>query len=249
MKIVYVFALFFTALGALPAASQDKSAFTSAQREELKTFIRDYLVKNPEVIAEAIGAWQEKEEADKEKHRVETIASKSEELFNPKEQTVIGNPKGDVTVVEFFDYNCGYCKSMFPDMIELIKSDGKIRLVMKELPILGPNSVTAAKAALASRNQHKYSEFHQALLGYKGPVNDAVITVVAKNVGLNVDQLKEDMKNPDYDAIIDANKDLARALNVTGTPALLIGDAYIGGAVNKERLADYIADARKKKKS
>ncbi|MSO97600.1 MAG: DsbA family protein [Rhodospirillaceae bacterium] len=233
-------------LSAGPALAQDKSAFTPAQREEMKTLVRDYLLENPEVIADAIGKLQEREEAKKEQERMELIAKRKDELVNPKEQTYLGNLQGDVTIVEFFDYNCGYCKSMFPDLIQLVKSDGRIRLVMKEFPILGPQSVTATKAALASRNQRKYSEFHQALLAYKGGLNEAAINTVAKGVGLNVEKLQEDMKDTELDKLIKDNRDLAQALGITGTPALLIGDTFIGGAIGRDKLSELVAAARKK---
>lgn len=251
MKINWLFAAPILALAtllAVPASAQDKSAFSPAQREEMKTLIRDYLIKNPEVIAEAIEALQAKAEQEKDQARNATIAMFKDELFNPKEQTVIGNSQGDITIVEFFDYNCGYCKSMFNDLLQTIKSDGKIRVVLKELPILGPNSVTATKAALASRNQRKYPEFHQALISYKGAINEAAISAVAKGIGLNVDKLLQDMKDPEFDKIIEKNRELARAMDVTGTPALLVGETFVGGAIGKDRLQALIAEERKKKK-
>ncbi|MBL8630664.1 MAG: DsbA family protein [Rhodospirillaceae bacterium] len=253
--IAAAFLLAFAAVFTEPSIAQEKaaektaekSAFTAAQRDELKTLVRDYLIKNPEVIAEAIEALQTKAEQEKVDRRDATIAMNKEALYNPKEQTILGNLQGDVTIVEFFDYNCGYCKSMFPDLIQAIKADGKIKLVLKELPILGPNSVTATKAALASRNQRKYPEFHQALISYKGQVNEDAIKAVAKGVGLNVEKLLEDMKDPSFEDIIDKNRDLARNMDVTGTPALLIGGTYVGGAIKKEKMQELIASARKKK--
>ena len=235
-----------SAVMAFPAVAQGKSAFSAAQREQLKTLVREYLLENPEVIADAIGKLQEKEEAKKDKERAATIAMHKQEMVTPKEQTVIGNLQGDVTIVEFFDYNCGYCKSMFNDLISVVKADGKIKVVTKEFPILGPSSVTASKAALASRNQRKYSEFHQALISYKGALSEAAINTVAKSVGLNVEKLQEDMKDSELDKIIDQNRKLAQELGITGTPALLIGDTFIGGAIDKDRIVSYIAAARKK---
>ena len=231
---------------ASPTAAQDKSAFTAAQREQLKTLVRDYLLENPEVIADAIGKLQEKEEAKKDQERAVTIAMYRQDLVNPKEQTVIGNLQGDATIVEFFDYNCGYCKSMYSDLLQVMRADGKIKIVTKEFPILGPGSVTATKAALASRNQRKYSEFHQALMNYKGALNEAAIMTVAKGVGLNVEKLQEDMKDPEFDKLIDKNRNLAKELGITGTPALIIGDAFVGGAVGKDRVLELVAAARKK---
>ncbi len=252
LTVAAAFLLAFAALFTEPSiaqekAAQEKSSFTPAQREEMKTLVRDYLIKNPEVIAEAIEALQAKHEDEKEMRRDATIAMNKDALYNPKEQTILGNLQGDVTIVEFFDYNCGYCKSMFGDLIQTVKTDGKIKLVLKELPILGPNSVTATKAALASRNQRKYPEFHQALISYKGQINEEAIKAVAKGVGLNVDKLLEDMKDPTFEDVIEKNRDLARDMDVTGTPALLIGGTFVGGAIKKDKMQELIAQARKKK--
>jgi protein-disulfide isomerase len=252
MKInrpVGAFLLAFTAIVSLSSVTvaQDKSSFSPAQRDELKVLVRDYLVKNPEVIAEAIEALQAKMEQEKATQQEATIVMNKDKLLSPKEQTILGNHQGDITIVEFFDYNCGYCKSMFTDLIQVVKSDGKIKLVLKELPILGPNSVTATKAALAARNQRKYPEFHQALISYKGRIDDAAITAVAKGVGLNVDKLLEDMKDPEFDKIIDENRQLAEELNITGTPALIVGKTFVPGAIGKDKLQNLVAEARKKK--
>jgi protein-disulfide isomerase len=238
-------ALVLAAATALPALGQEKSALNPAQREQVKTLVREYLLEHPEVIAEAIGKLQEKEEAKKDADRAASIAMNKQELFSPKEATVIGNLQGDITIVEFFDYNCGYCKTMFNDILQVMKADGKIKVVTKEFPILGPGSITASKAALASRNQRKYSEFHQALMNYKGPLNEAAINTVAKGVGINVEKLQEDMKDPELDKIIDRNHDLAKELGITGTPALIVGDTFVGGAIGKDRLSAMIAEARK----
>lgn len=248
-KTLFLASAAFALVAALPAQAQEKSALTPAQRDQVKTLVREYLLEHPEVIAEAIGKLQEKEEAKKDAERAAAIAMNKQELFTPKEGTAIGNLQGDVTVVEFFDYNCGYCKSMFSDILQVIKTDGKVKVVTKEFPILGPGSITAAKAALASRNQRKYAEFHQALISYKGPLNEQAINTVAKGVGLNVEKLQEDMKDPELDKIIDRNHDLAKELGITGTPALIVGDTFVGGAIGKERLTALIADARKAAKN
>jgi protein-disulfide isomerase len=249
MTKILSFVMPLLALAALligPSLAQDKSAFTPAQRDEMKTLVRDYLLENPEVIADAIGKLQEKEEAKKDQQRIGLINERKDELLTPKEQTIIGNLQGDVTIVEFFDYNCGYCKSMFVDLMQVMKSDGKIRVVAKEFPILGPQSITATKAALAARNQRKYSEFHQALMTYKGSLSEAAINNIAKGLGLNVEKLQEDMKDAEFDKIISKNRELAQALGITGTPAMLIGDTFVGGAVDKDRLIELVAAARKK---
>jgi protein-disulfide isomerase len=227
------------------AHAQEKSTFSDAQKKEIDGLIRAYLLKNPEVINEMVDILQAKQEEERVKKQKEVIAKHRDELFNPPEATVIGNVKGDVTVVEFFDYNCGYCKSMFPAVMETLREDGKIKLVLKELPILGPSSETAARAALAARKQGKYSEFHQALLGHKGALNDGLIMTIAKDTGLNVEQLQKDMKDASVRDVIDRNRDLARDLQITGTPAVFVGEAFYPGAIDKEQLKALVADARK----
>jgi len=237
--------------GVLPSsaasAAEAKSNFTPAQKEEIGKLVREYLLANPEVLTETIDAMQAKENKAKEAKQAAVVSARKGEIFNPQEATVIGNLKGDVTVVEFFDYNCGYCKSMFQTLIETIEADKKIRLVLKELPILGPSSLTAARAALAARKQGKYREIHLALLRHKGALNDDAIMKVAKDVGLDMKKLDADMKSGETAAIIAKNRNLADELGIEGTPALFIGDAFVPGAIQKDHLQEMIADARKKK--
>jgi protein-disulfide isomerase len=226
-------------------AADDKSSFTPAQKQEIQKLVRDYLVEHPEVLNEAINALQAKEDRAKEEKQSAAVKGHKKDLFDQTDGTVIGNPKGDVTLVEFFDYNCGYCKSMFPAMMEALKEDGKVRLVLKEFPILGPSSVTASRAALASRKQGKYNEFHLAMLGHKGSLTDDAVFVIAKDTGLDVDKLKKDMDDPAVAAIINKNRQLAQDLDIEGTPALIVGDTLVPGAVPKARLVDLLKQARK----
>jgi protein-disulfide isomerase len=228
------------------AAGNEKSNFTPAQREEIQKLVHAYLLEHPEVLNEAIAALQTQDDAKRDATQKTALDSRHGELFKPAEDTVIGNPKGDVTVVEFFDYNCGYCKAMFPAMMDILKDDGNVRLVMKEFPILGPTSLTASKAALASVKQGKYSAFHMALLGYKGHLTDDTVFTIAGKVGLDVNQLHKDMNDPEIGKIIDRNIDLAQALQVTGTPALVVGTTVTPGALDKDGLKDLIAKARAK---
>jgi protein-disulfide isomerase len=247
----------FLAAPALPAAAADapappaaappaKSSFTPAQREELKGLIRAYLLENPEVISEVVTALQTKEDNAREAKQKKAMAARAKDLRDSPEGTVIGNSKGDVTVVEFFDYNCGYCKSLFPSLMDVIKADGKLRVVLKEFPILGPSSVTASKAALASVKQGKYADFHVAMMSHKGSLSDETVMKIAKDTGLDLPRLQADMKSEDVEKVIAKNHDLARELDVTGTPALVIGEAFVPGAIGKDALKDLIAKARAK---
>jgi protein-disulfide isomerase len=230
---------------AAPAPAQEKGGFSSQQRDQVKGLVREYILENPEIISEAIVALQAKEERARTEKQAKALATHKDALFNPTENTIIGNPKGNVTVVEFFDYNCGYCKSMFSAVREILEDDSDVRMVMKEFPILGPGSVVAARAALASREQGKYSELHMALLGHKGSLNQASVEGIANDVGLNIDKLRADMNNPDINEILGNNMALAQDLGIEGTPALIVGDKLIPGAIGVDRLRDLIADARK----
>lgn len=214
--------------------------FTAPQAQEIKGLVREYILENPEIITEAITLLQSKQEIEKLDRQRQNLQQLQSELQNPPENTIIGNPDGNVTVVEFFDYNCGYCKSMFDTVLETVQSNNDIRLVLIEFPILGPNSVTASKAALASLNQDLYGPFHQAMMSHKGGLNEATIMTLARGVGINVEKLQEDMKDPDLDKIIEKNRGFAQKLEINGTPALVIGDALIPGAISAERLNDLI---------
>ena len=226
-------------------AADAKSTLSPGQKDEIKTLVREYLIEHPEVISEAIDAMQAKETKAKADKQATVVNARKTEIYNPAEGTIIGNAKGDVTVVEFFDYNCGYCKSMFQAMMETLKEDPKMRLVLKELPILGPSSVTASRAALAARKQGKYRELHLALLSHKGSLNDDAIMEIAKSVDLDVKKLQADMKDPEVQAIIAKNRNLADELGIDGTPALFVGNAFVPGAIQKDHLTDLIASARK----
>jgi protein-disulfide isomerase len=235
----------FTGLASAPPARAADSTLSAAQKEEVKKLVREYILENPSIISEAITALETNSEKAKVEKRAQAMVSRRQEILNPSEGTIIGNTKGDVTVVEFFDYNCGYCKQMFQSIAEVLKEDPKVRLVLKEYPILGPSSVTAAKAALAARKQGKYAEFHVALLGYKGALSDSVIMVIAQNVGLDPKKLQEDMKDPAITDILLKNHSLADDLGVDGTPQVIVEGEFLPGAVPKAQLIEAIAKARK----
>ncbi len=239
-------ASFAAALGLLaaPQTGFAADAFSGAQKDEVKKLVREYLMEHPEVIADAINALQAKEEKAKADKVTATLKEKKKDLFEQTDGTVLGNPKGNVTLVEFFDYNCGYCKAMFPALMETVKADGNIKLVVKEFPILGAPSVTASKAALAARKQNKYTELHLALMSHKGSLTDDAVLQVAKDAGLDVTKLKADMADPAIAAILTKNHALAQDLEIQGTPALIVGDTLVPGAVDKKRIQELVKDAR-----
>ena len=232
-------------LAAPALAASTTSTLSDAQKKEVKALVREYILENPEIISEAVQILQDKEEKAKLAQVSAVITNNKAALFSPPEGTVLGNPKGDVTLVEFFDYNCGYCKQFYPTMMDTVKQDGKIKLVVKEFPILGNSSVAAARAALASRKQNQYTEFHMAMLSHKGSLTDDAIMKIAADVKLDVKKLQDDMKAPEINEIIMKNHQLAEQLGINGTPAMIVGETLVPGAIQKDHLQELIAAARK----
>jgi protein-disulfide isomerase len=244
LAVFLTLALF--AAGTQITQAKDDPALTSSQEDAVKKLIHDYLLQHPETVMEAIQALQEKARLSLEMEAKKVLVDRKTEIFNDPNTPVLGNPKGDVTVVEFFDYRCPYCKAMSESLLETIKADGKVRLVMKELPVLGPDSVYAARAALAARDQSKFEAFHQALMRVSGPLNEAVVLKVAGDSGLNIDALKSAMTSDTIDKVIDANLQLAHDLDINGTPGFIVGDQIIPGAMSAEAMKQLIDTARKK---
>jgi protein-disulfide isomerase len=238
----YVFAL-LALLFALPAGAAEP--FTPEQEEAIGRLVRDYLHRHPEAIIEALQAGEARLKAEAAEKTKTALATKRRELEADPGSPVLGNPNGDVTLVEFFDYRCPYCKQVSPALQALAAEDKQLRIVMKELPILGKDSVTAARAALAAERQGKYGAFHHALMGLKGKLSDEAIYRTAASVGLDVDRLEADMNRPEIEAQLRATLDLAQALEVRGTPAFVVGGELIPGAVDVATLRRKIAEARK----
>ena len=230
---------------ALPARADE---FTPAQKQELGAFIRDYLVNNPDVLREAIEALDKHDKATAEAERQKAVASQSGPLFSSKYQATIGNPKATATLVEFFDYNCHYCKGALPDVTKLIKDDSNLKLVLKDFPVLGPGSVEAAKVASAARNQlpgDKFWAFHTKLLATRGPVGKAEALAVAKELGLDMDMLAKDMESPGIKAGLDETMQLADALQINGTPTFVVGQDVVVGAVGYNQLKGKVDSVHK----
>lgn len=222
------------------------NAFDAAQRGEIESIVHAYLLEHPEVILEAVDTIRTKNEADAAEKSKNSIVSNRDALRNDPESPTTGNPNGDVVLVEFFDYNCGYCKSVQKELMDLIKNDGKIKFVFKELPILSESSLAATKAALAAHRQGKYVEYHTALMGKRGALDKDSILQLARDVGLDVNRLKADMESPEIARIIAKEKELGEQIGVRGTPAFVLGDRLIGGAVPKAELIGMIAAERGK---
>jgi protein-disulfide isomerase len=230
----------------LPALSAD-APMNDAQKAAVEGVVHDYLMKHPEVIIQAVEAYQANIQADKDKAAKDALAKRGDDLLHDPATQVLGNAASDCAIVEFFDNQCPYCQANEPEIQKLLKDDGKVKLVLKEFPILGPISLVASKAALASVKQGKYPQFHEALLAHKGHYDKAaLVDEIAKSVGLNIDQLHKDMDSPEIQAEIDKNLELGRALDINGTPGFVIGDQIIGGASSVDELKKYIDDACKK---
>jgi protein-disulfide isomerase/sulfite exporter TauE/SafE len=231
-------------------ASAAAPAFSPEQRGQIEQMAKDYLLAHPEVIQDALAALQDRKEADEAKAAETAVKEHDAEIFGSPHQVVLGNPQGKVTLVEFFDYNCGYCKRALPDMLSLMKDDGELRVVLKEFPVLGDGSVEAARVAVAVRMQdptgQKYLEFHQKLLGERGEANGERALAVARDVGLDVDRLKQDMASPEVKATIDENMKLGETIGITGTPTYVVGSEVVTGAVGLDELAKKLTAARGK---
>lgn len=233
------------AIGAMSALHGAAAGEIGAQeRQAFEAIIKDYLIKHPEVIKEAMEELERRQAVEAQAATKQKIGERADEIYRSSGDLVLGNPSGKVTVVEFFDYNCGYCKRAIPEVEKLIRSDDDVRVVIKEFPILGPGSVFAAKAALASRNQGKYNEFHQALTEVDGVKDETSVLQVAQQVGLDVDKLKTDMESEAVTGVIRRNYSLAESLSINGTPSFLIDEALEPGFVQFDVLARHVSEVR-----
>jgi protein-disulfide isomerase len=229
---------------AAPAPVAAQRAIDPAQKAQIEAVVRQYILEHPEIVVEALQAMQMRREAEAVQRQQQALESSREALVSAKGDPVGGNPQGDVTLVEFFDYQCGYCKAVHPSLRDLMGEDRNLRVVYKEFPILGPASVTAAKAALAAARQGKYEPMHDALMELRGQLDDAKVMRVAESLDLDLERLKADMESVEILATIERNMDLARRLEINGTPAFVIGDQLVPGAVPLEQLKEAVGKAR-----
>ncbi len=211
---------------------------------EVERIVKDYLLREPEVLYEALQELQRRRDAAEADRQRAVIAERRGELVGRAEDPALGDPAGDVTIVEFMDYRCGYCRSMAPALRALLEQDRRVRLVVKEFPILGPDSVTAARAALAARKQGRYGELHWALYQAKD-LSETAILELARRQGLDPERLARDMRAPEVERAIEHSRELAEALGISGTPSFVVGDTLIPGAAPVARLAELIAKARR----
>ena len=231
-----------------PAGSVAADEFTAPQKSEIEQVIKDYIISHPEVLQEAIAELDKRQAVAETEKAKAAVASNADTIFNSSRQVVLGNAKGDVTLVEFFDYNCGFCKRAMADMLELLKDDPKLKIILKEFPVLGPGSVEAAKVAVAVRMQDKtgkkYLDFHQKLLGGRGQADKARALAVAKEVGMDMSRLNTDMASDEIKVSLEESLKLAETLGLNGTPSYIVGSDVVVGAVGLDALRSKVAQAR-----
>lgn len=232
----------------LGAVSAPAAEFTPAQKDEIGGVVKDYLIAHPEVLREALDALDKHEKQAAADAQKKIVADQSSLLFSSPHQATVGNPNGGATLVEFFDYNCHYCKGALPDIARLIKGDPNLKVVLKDFPVLGPDSVEAARVAIAVRNQltgDKFWQFHQTLLGMHGRVGKAEALAVAKDLGVDMDRLNKDMATPEARTSIEEVMRMADALQINGTPSFVVGQEVVIGAVGYDQLKDKIDSVHK----
>ncbi|KTD22957.1 DsbA family protein [Legionella londiniensis] len=239
----------FTAISLSPVFAATN--FSAEQKKEVEQIVHDYLVNNPEVLIEASQALQQKQQQNMQEQARDAIRQNADQLFK-ENLAVAGNPKGNVTLVEFFDYQCIHCKKMKPVISELLKKDKNLRVIYKEFPIFGKSSELASKAALAAALQGKYQQMHDALLSLDKRLNETIIMDTAKSVGLDVNKLKKDMSGEQVKTALEQNRQLAEKMHLMGTPAFIVAatpngefkkdsePAFIPGAASEETLQEMI---------
>jgi protein-disulfide isomerase len=226
---------------AAPAGAQ---GFTPEQRTEILGLLRQALREDPSILREALAGLEAADQRERTEAQRGAIARNAEALFSDAADPVKGNPRGDVTIVEFFDARCGYCKQLHPAMDALLRRDANVRVVMKDLPILGPNSVLAARALLAAQRQGRYPQLYDALMTLRVEPTEPVLRQQAERVGLDWTRLRREMDDPAIARRIEGNMRLAQSLGIEGTPALVVGGTLVPGAVDLPALERLVAEAR-----
>ena len=228
----------------LLAGTEAAQTFDDAQRKEIGEIVREYLLENPEILIEVSKKLEEKQQAQENQQRETSLADNAKDVFRMEGDFVAGNPDGDVTMVEFFDYNCGWCKRGLPEVLSLVEQDKNLRFVLKEFPIFGGDSDYAAMAALAAQKQGKYWELHVAMLGHEGKVTRETVDELAAAQGIDMEKLKADMNDPEIAKHLERNQQLAKELAISGTPAFIIDNQVIPGYLPKDGLMASIAKVR-----
>ena len=232
----------------MPPTLAHAAEFSAAQKNEIGAVVKEYLLANPEVLRDALAELDKRQKSDELAARQKVVSDQAGLLFSSVNQATLGNLKGGVTIVEFFDYNCGYCKRSLDDMAKLMKADPNLKVVLKDFPVLGPGSVEAAHVATALRNQFKgdkFWDFHQKLLGTRGQIAKAQALAAAKDLGADMDRLEKDMAAPAIKESLQEVALLADQLNLTGTPSFVIGQDVVVGAIPYEEMKSKVDNVHK----
>jgi protein-disulfide isomerase len=239
---LFVILLTAAVFAGLPARADDAS-LSDAQKRQVEEIIRGYLLENPELLIEVMERLEQKRKsAAQEQSKRQILANKDSIFRSPHDFAV--NETGSIPVVEFFDYQCSYCKRILPTVQRLLKEQKNVRFVFKELPILGEASEVASKASLAAKKQGKYMEFHNAVMGVQRALSEPLIMSIAGDIGLDMDRLRTDMASPEIEKIIAENRKLADSLGIRGTPTLIIGETLVPGAIGYNRIMELVEEAR-----
>ena len=226
------------------ATAPGNAPFTALQKNDIRNTVREYLLSNPQVIVEAIEALQAQQQHSQQQQNQGAIAANMDQLVNARRDPFIGNPDASVTVVEFFDYQCPYCKRMAQDLAKIAAEDPDVKIIFKEFPVFGRESTLATRAALASAKQGKYADFHLAIMGLRGAPSENAIFRIASRLGMDLDRLRRDMQSPSIETQIQTNLRLARQVGVRGTPAFIVGDQLVPGAMSPDQMRQLIAEKR-----
>lgn len=233
---------------ATPALAFDLTAMTEAERAAFRTEIRSYLMENPEVLMEAIGVLEQRKQKDAMQADLDMLATNHDTIFNDPASWVGGNPEGDITVVEFLDYRCGYCRKSYEEVEELVKSDGNIRFVVKEFPILGEQSTLSSQFAIATRmvaGDEAYKRAHDALITLRGDATPDTLGALAKDLGLDADAILAKMSAPEVQEIIAANHALGTTMQINGTPSFVIDQTMVRGYVPLDAMRQIVEGQRR----
>jgi protein-disulfide isomerase len=232
------------AISGISRAQTPPEGAAGLSRAEIEAIVRQYLLTNPQVIVEALTILEERQKREADQRTAQSLAQRRADLERDPLDPVTGNPQGDVTLVEFFDYRCGFCKQVHPEMLAAVAADGRVRVVHKQFPILGPASVIAARAALASQAQGRYVALHEALMAERRALDETVVMDVAKRAGLDLERLRADMARPEIETKLRRVSDVARALEIRGTPAFIVGGDLVPGAIDRDAFRALFAKAR-----
>ena len=219
--------------------------FNTEQKAALEDFVRDFILENPEVIIEAVNRYKVKEEQKQDQDAISSLSKYKDFIYNNKDIPQTGNPKADITIVEFFDFNCGYCHRAFDGIQQTLTEDKNVRFVFIDLPILSEQSNLATEWALAAQKQGKYYEFHKAVMTFNGPKTVETLTDLAKKTGLDVEKIKKDAAGEDVQAALAKHSEIAQAMRISGTPGFIVGDQIIRGYLPYEDMKTVIASIRK----